>query len=164
MREIPLTRNMVALVDDANYERLARHKWHALKSGHTWYAARHGSRRDKPRRYIFMHKEILLVSPGMMVDHKDRNGLHNWEDNLRPCTKSQNAANAKKQSNGITSRYRGVCWDKSRNKWLAQIQIRSKQTYLGRFVDDIDAARAYNRAAYDAFGEFAHLNLVEETL
>ena len=46
--------------------------------------------------------------------------------------------------------------------WIAQIYINSKQTNLGRFDNELDAAKAYNRAAKKYYGEFAKINLLPE--
>ena len=47
---------------------------------------------------------------------------------------------------GRTSRHRGVCWHKKGKKWTAQIRIDGKLKHLGRFVDEVDAGRAYDAA------------------
>ncbi|MEQ8317735.1 MAG: helix-turn-helix domain-containing protein [Phycisphaerales bacterium] len=57
-----------------------------------------------------------------------------------------------------TSKYKGVCWDEDRGKWLAQINKDGKHHHLGRFDDEIDAADAYDNAARELFGEHAYLN------
>jgi DNA-binding transcriptional MerR regulator/predicted DNA-binding transcriptional regulator AlpA len=57
-----------------------------------------------------------------------------------------------------TSRYKGVCWDEDRGKWLAQISKEGVHRHLGRFDDEIDAAEAYDNAARELFGEHAYLN------
>jgi len=57
-----------------------------------------------------------------------------------------------------TSRYKGVCWDERRGKWLAQISKEGVHRHLGRFDDEIDAAEAYDNAARELFGEHAYLN------
>ncbi len=57
-----------------------------------------------------------------------------------------------------TSKYKGVCWDDRRGKWLAQINKDGKHHHLGRFNDEIDAADAYDNAARELFGEHAYLN------
>jgi hypothetical protein len=57
-----------------------------------------------------------------------------------------------------SSKYRGVFWHKSSNKWRAQINYDSKQHALGYFEEEEEAARAYDRAARAQKGEKAQLN------
>ena len=47
---------------------------------------------------------------------------------------------------GTSSRHRGVYWSKSRKKWRASISANNKRKWLGTFVDEDDAARAYDAA------------------
>ena len=97
MREIPLTRGFVAVVDDEDYEKLQQLSWYAdTGASGLVYAARglprNGSRR---RDKIRMHRQILSLARGdsAHVDHKDGDGLNNRRSNLRKCTPSQNLRN-----------------------------------------------------------------------
>lgn len=56
------------------------------------------------------------------------------------------------------SGYTGVHWSKKRRKWEAMIKVGDRRRYLGSFADPVDAARAYNAAAFEAWGEDAFLN------
>ena len=47
-------------------------------------------------------------------------------------------------------------------RWLALIRINGKTTYLGYFDTREDAARAYDAAAREHFGEFAWLNFPDD--
>ena len=91
------------------------------------------------------------------VDHKDRNSLNNHISNLRWCSKRQNNQNRSKQKN-TTSVYKGVCFEKRSNKWLAQIKHNGRSIHIGLFTDESEAAHAYDRKASELFREFAHLN------
>jgi hypothetical protein len=93
------------------------------------------------------------------VDHKDRNGLNNQRSNLRIATDSQSNSNQGKRKNN-TSGYTGVTEDKRRNKWVANIRVKGKQSFLGIFTNKKDAARAYNEAAIKCRGPFAVLNKI----
>jgi hypothetical protein len=105
-----------------------------------------------------MHRLVLgLGDNKQIVDHFDHNGLNNQKSNLRPCSNSENISNSRKII-PKTSRYKGVCWDKERNKWLAKISINKKDIKIGRFDKEKDAARAYDEAALKYFGEFACTN------
>jgi len=57
-----------------------------------------------------------------------------------------------------TSKYKGVNWDKSRKKYLARVKVGGKYKNLGRFVDEKEAARAYNRGAIKYYGKDCLLN------
>ncbi|KAK9804004.1 hypothetical protein WJX72_012082 [[Myrmecia] bisecta] len=46
-----------------------------------------------------------------------------------------------------TSKYKGVHWDKSTGRWHANILHEHKSVYIGRYVDEVKAARAYDQAA-----------------
>lgn len=156
MREIPLTRGQVALVDDADYESLAAHKWFAHPGRHTFYAARNSPRPN--RHTILMHHEIMGGKPpdGFEFDHINGAGFDNQRSNLRRVTNVQNHMN--RNSPGGSSSFKGVGWHKAAKKWQAGIRIDSKRKYLGLFTLEEDAARAYDAAALEHFGEYARPN------
>ena len=146
----------VALVDDEDFERLNSFSWYAQKGGNTFYAQRCIKVNGK-KVNIRMHREILN---GSIIDHIDRNGLNNQKSNLRVCTTSENAMNMRKHKKS-KSNYKGVCFHKLEKKWVAQIKINRKGFYLGYFMSEVDAARAYNSKAVELFGEFANLNIID---
>ena len=51
-----------------------------------------------------------------------------------------------------------VHWYRPGERWRAQITKDRKVTNLGYFADEVDAATAYNFAAFELHGEFARLN------
>lgn len=157
MREIQLTQGKVALVDDEDFEYFNQWKWHAIKSGNTFYAYRNQKINDRYEQ-IKMHRLILGITDSIVLaDHRDLNGLNNQKYNLRIATKAQNNANRRAAKNGV-SKYLGVNWLPDRKKWKAEIRKDGKNKHLGRFKNEIDAAMAYNKAAMEVHGEFAHLN------
>lgn len=158
-REIQLSQGKVALVDDEDYPLINQYKWHARKkpSG-TWYAIR-----SKNKKYvaIFMHRLILNIPEGFEVDHINGDGLDNRHCNLRIATHSQNHMNIKKYANK-SSIFKGVCWDKQTNKWIVHIRLNRVMIHLGRFSDEVEAAREYDAKAKELFGEYAKLNFNDE--
>lgn len=156
VKEIPLTQGKVALVDDEDYEQLMKYKWHACNYINTFYAKRN----VYPKSPVFMHRVIMNAQPGEQVDHINNNGLDNRKCNLRITTQSQNLMNARKRPN-CTSSYKGVYWCKEINQWIAKIKTKEERLNLGRFDNEIDAARAYDEAAKKLFGEYAKLNIME---
>ena len=155
---IELTKGYSTIVDDADYVVLASWKWRVLDNRHgQFYAIRSSPRRIKPRRTVLMHREILDAPTGVMVDHINGDGLDNQRNNLRLCTNAQNQQNRRKHATA-SSRYKGVCWDKSVDKWLARIGPHGKVQILGWHASELEAARAYDRAAHEMCGEFARFN------
>jgi hypothetical protein len=153
---IPLTRGKFAIVDAEYYDRLNQYKWHAQKGGQTYYA-----RRQEKGKLIIMHRLITNAPKGLFVDHRNHNGLDNRRENLRLCTRLQNARNRLPRRQGI-SKYKGVTWNKRRKKFIAAISLGGKKQYLGAFDSEIDAAKAYDKKARELFGEFAYLNFPED--
>ena len=161
MKKIPLTQGKFALIDDEDFELLSQHKWFAAKLGKTFYAAR--KIYCKPKQTTrYMHRQILRPEKQKEVDHINHDGLDNRRCNLRVCTRSQNLQN-QRFSRGGSSKYRGIYYSRKKNKWRAQIGIKAhKKTYLGYFDDEKEAAKAYDVAAKELFGEFACLNFKGE--
>jgi hypothetical protein len=161
MKEIQLNNGMVALIDDDDYEKVNCLKWRALcsKNKHTpdkWYATCN----IKTNIIIYLHRFILNVHDSRThIDHKDGNGLNCQKGNIRSCTQSQNNKNITPRTGG-TSKYKGVWYFKKNRKFTAKICINRKQTYLGSFLKESDAAKAYNDAAIKYYGEFAYLNTI----
>jgi hypothetical protein len=110
------------------------------------------------------------IPKGFMVDHRDGNKANNHLENLRLASKAQNAYNSKKRQSSVfqangkpSSNYKGVMWIKAANKWMAQIRLNGKSTYLGSYIDETEAARAYDTAALLHYGEFARGNFIGDT-
>lgn len=61
------------------------------------------------------------------------------------------------------SNFKGVSLHKGAGKWSAKIYIDGNQRHLGLFLAPEDAARAYDAAAYAAWGSDCYLNFPEET-
>lgn len=161
MKKIELTQGLFALVDDEDFAWLSQWKWRAQKTSYgELIAVRKGRQGEKEEgKMIRMHRQIMDSPKGMEVDHRNHITLDNQRRNLRPCTRSQNAQNQRKQS-GTTSKFKGVCFCrfKANKNWMAAIKLNGKRTHIGYFADEIDAAKAYDKKAKKLFGEFAFVN------
>jgi hypothetical protein len=159
-KHIPLTKGKFAVVDDSDYAALAQFKWQAHLNGGVWYAQRWVSERPRShplgrkKRCILMHRQILEATADREVDHRNHDGLDNRRENLRAATRSGNTANGRPAR---ARKFRGVY--PAGRRWCAAISnYPSSVRYLGYFDDPVDAARAYDAAAIEKYGEFATLN------
>jgi HNH endonuclease len=150
---VPLTLGQVAIIDADDFEKIKNYNWHAVKTGHVFYAKR-ATRKKGEQRIVPMHAVIAGTPAGLCTDHIDGNGLNNRRSNLRICTHAQN------QQNRITKSgenpYKGV--QKNKHLWQARIWLDGGNRHLGLFTTPEEAALAYNAAAIKHFGEYASLN------
>jgi hypothetical protein len=153
-RLIELTQGKHAKVDAEDYEILNEHKWYAKRCVNHFYA----HRRNEANRNVAMHRIIMKPPRGYCVDHINGDGLDNRRANLRIVTIAENNYNKRKSKNVRSSQYKGVSIDKRTNRWRAIIYYKYRKISLGSYADEIDAARAYDEAAKELFGEFAKLN------
>lgn len=148
---VPLTKGFEAVIDLADIALVRDYNWQAKPSGKKLelvYAYRAGD--------VAMHRQIMPPPHGFMIDHIDHDGLNNRRSNLRICSHTENVRNRRQPANN-TSGYKGVSYVKSRGLWVAIIGGGNKTT-LGVFMTAEEAARAYDKAARELFGEFACLN------
>ncbi len=157
MKEITLTRGMVAIIDDEDFERVIQLKWYALKTRSGFYAVSSANLNGKTS-LIYMHRLIAGAPNGKETDHWNGDTLDNTRGNLRPCDTSQNQHNCGLRKDNTTG-FVGVCF--TNGKFSAMISINKKYTYLGRFSTAIDAAKARDLAAKKHHGSFANFNFPE---
>lgn len=159
MKKLMLSKGKYALIDDEDYAFLNNFNWkYHTASG---YAYRNKSKgRDGQRGgIIFMHRTINNTPKGMEVDHINRDKLDNRKENMRNCFRVHNSRNRSGDKN-TSSRHKGVHFKKQYGTFEATITVDGKRIYLGRFGNEDDAAKKYNKAAMEYFGEYAYLNAI----
>lgn len=157
MRLVELTQGKFAKVDDEDYEWIIKRSWSLLKNGY----ARAGTHKyvDGKRTaiHMYMHREIMKAPAGKQVDHINGDRLDNRKENLRIVESKQNNYNAGISKNNKAG-YKGVAWDKAHKRWGAWIKINYKSKFLGYHATPLEAAKAYNQAASEEWGEYARVN------
>jgi hypothetical protein len=157
-KEIPLTKGKVALIDDDDYEKYGALNWHCVGGR---YAARSVGGRTN-RKMIYLHRLIVVAKDGENVDHINGDKLDNRKQNLRIVTQQQNRYNSEIR-NDNKSGYKGVHYHKQSKRWYAYVGAGVDRSYLGYFDNPHDAARMYNFWAIDIYGEYARVNVINET-
>jgi hypothetical protein len=155
------------LIDDEDLDKIQKFKWSIYLLRKTKPYVRMVKTKNN-KKGIYLHRFLLnLDNPKVQVDHINGNSLDNRRCNLRICKNpGQNAINRPKQKNN-NSGYKGVFLRKdkdyiNKNIYRAAIRVNQKLIHLGNFTDKKEAAKAYNKAAMQYFGEFAYLNEIEK--
>jgi hypothetical protein len=156
---LPYGRN--CLVDDEDFDSLARFRWNyrhqRLNINGFWER-----KEDAYCEAIKMSMQNLIMGPkkNFFVFHKNGNSLDNRRENLIILTRAQFEA-TKPPSSRNTTGIKGVSWKKNENKWYASIRVNKSQKFLGLYSNIVEAAMKYNEAAVKYFGEFAYINTQE---
>jgi hypothetical protein len=145
-----------ATIDSEDFEKVSKFRWF-LRLGYCITTSN--------RKTISMHKLIINIPKGMFSDHINRIRTDNRKENLRVVTQSQNAKNYSKPKvnhNGDepTSKYKGISYDSSTEKWICCIACNGKNITVGRYKNEKEAARAYNLASRLLHGTFGLRNKI----
>jgi hypothetical protein len=157
--DVPLTQGKVCQIDDEDWPLVSGYSWHAkLENGGLWYAAT--SVIDPAigeQVTLKTHRVITGAGADDMVDHKESSQtLDNRRSNLRICSNALNQQNT--SGRGGSSRFKGVSWSARKKKWLVQFRHDGRYHFVGHFLDEEQAAKAYDVAIAPLAGEFARLN------
>ena len=147
MKKIFLTQGQFTIVDDEDYEELNQYSWcaHYQPGVDSYYAERHETLSNKKRITIHMHRLILGLEKGdkRQGDHIHHDTLDNRRSEIRVVSNRQNSSNRK---NRCSSKYTGVSWEPSRNKWKAVIKIGKRSNTIGMYNVEEEASDAYQNA------------------
>jgi len=142
--EFSLTNWWYCIIDKEDYDKV---KWYSWYKSVRWYA----EARIK-WKLVKLHRLLTNVKDWILIDHINRNKLDNRKSNLREATTEQNLRNTTQR----TGKYKWVYKDK---KWKYIARCQSK--HIWSFLNENDAAIAYNEVAIKEFAEFAFLNIIK---
>jgi len=140
---IPLTLEQVAIVDLSDLPLVAGRSWqaHPRRDGKGFYAVNSAGER--------MHRVLLGITDGRIVDHRDGDGLNNRRRNLRAGTQSQNCVN---RLSTPGRHLRGA--RPKKGKWQAYIKLAGAQRSLGYYDTEVEAHAAYVAEAGRIHGDW----------
>lgn len=141
-------RSGVALISKEDAVRVSAHRW--------FFTAKKYVRRRLSGGKLQPLHSFILKSSAEVIDHINGDPADNRRENLRPCTRKENSRNTAPR--GGRSRFKGVTFDPRKRLFRARIGVNRRRIGLGRFKNEVDAAKAYDRAAIKHFGEFARTN------
>jgi hypothetical protein len=166
MKKIPLHNGEFVIVDDEDFSFLSRFTWQKAYPNPRLPRAVRTIEIGKKQVNLPMEYMIIPQEKGKCYHHKNHNSLDNRKENLQllPYQIMLHSRDKNKISqNGLkfTSQFKGVSFDKNRNKWGVKISINGKHTSIGRFNKEIEAAEAYNKKAYELYGDQAYQNKIK---
>ena len=91
---------------------------------------------------MIVYKGFIPGGYKLVVDHIDNDPANNDLDNLQVITHRENCS---KDRFGCSSKYVGVTYLKTTNKWRATILIDGEVNYLGQYKEEIEAYLAYQK-------------------
>jgi hypothetical protein len=147
------------LIDDDEYITVSSHTWtpsiRCSRGSKQVYFTTWVYNNENKRKMIYLHRFLMGLPKGCLVDHVNGNTLDNTKRNLRLCTAFDNSANRKIHANN-KSGYKGVYKTKN-NTWRATINNRGRLIYLGHFKTPELAYEAYCKASKEYHGGFGRI-------
>lgn len=134
-------------VDDEDYERVSQYMWYKEYTRNTRIICRLSPKKKRIRLSSFIKSNSFQI---------EKNNYFT-KDNL---TIKGNKSRWSRPSYNGSSKYKGVYWDKKRNKWRSGISANGKNVHLGYFEKEDDAAKAYNQGVLDYWDGEGYLNKI----
>ena len=155
-----------ALVDDEDYDRASKVTWHLtqkrnvvayvytkLNNGkHSW---RGGRKMDQ----LALQRLVMNAQEGMVVKFRSNDTLDCRKENLVVVSRSYIGAGRPSWSKNP---YKGISFNRASSKWEACISHEKIRYALGTYETPEAAARAYDRANHELYGDLGFLNFPDE--
>jgi hypothetical protein len=160
-----MARGMTTWISGQDYDRVqAAGPWRPHVLAHTTYAIAdmYKTHPETGRRYrgtVSLHRFIIGDPPGLTVDHRNRDGLSNWRENLVAVPHGVNLSN--RETGRGASGFWGV--DLHRGRYRARVTVcapgeDAQRRFLGYYDTPELAARERDRAMLAYYGPYVPLN------
>lgn len=158
------------IVDDEDYDDIMelprikegtknhRLKW-VVVGGKVKYRVRTGPQNGP---FVYLHRYIMCPGKGECVIFLTENRLDHRKENMKVVPSWSVRVKGGKKKDSDSSQYRGVL--RRTNGWCAYIRTNGVNNYLGLYLDELHAARAYDIKAKELHGEYAVLNNVPDDI
>lgn len=163
--QIQLTRGMVAVIDDEDFDLVRGFRWTAHNASGVCYAAARIKTEGGKYKLVLMHRLILDAPEDCVVDHKDSDTLNNRRSNIRLCSHSENMRNSKLRSTSTTG-VRNVMierWYKNEFRYRATIRVDGIR-HRRWFTSLEDAGKWANETRESLHGEFAYKKTMDSRM
>jgi hypothetical protein len=158
---IPVNKGYKAKIDKEDYERVMKHTWRvqAKDSGRlkvvTTIQTSKGPRQMSLGAFLMKPPKGKMAYPRRFME-----GLDYRKSNLIVCTMQERQRMLPKSRHHGTSKFKGVSYIASTKLWRASIKTDEGMRVLGHFKSELEAARAYNEASKEHFGDQGYQNLL----
>lgn len=152
-------------VDSEDFEDLSQKSWRVIYRGKEKKPLVVTSiRTGASTRTMSLGQYLMKPKKGKMAyPRRWQEGLDYRKENILVCSMKERQRMLPKRKEKTTSKYRGVSYIQSKRVWRARIEKNNKAFFLGDYATEEKAARAYNKAARDLFGDVAYQNRLEKT-
>jgi hypothetical protein len=122
------------LIDPVDVPLVKPYHWCAMwdEGSQTFYAV--------SKEAGLMHRLITGAPKGKEVDHDDHDGLNNSRENLKVCTRKENANNRQGANRNSRSGHKGVYWHKGTSRYRAMAVVDGKRKDIGIACTNADDA------------------------
>jgi hypothetical protein len=142
MKQIPLSQNQFAIVDDEDYALLSEFKWCYRGEGRKQgYAVRHAKVNGKDR-LLYLHRVIMPPSEGQEVIFKNHDTLDCRRENLKVVSK-QEARQHHRVRSDCKSGMKGVRYNPESDSWSAYTYRHGNCYRVGTYRTKEQATAAY---------------------
>ena len=158
---ITVHKDIKVKIDEEDKKRVNQHSWRVTKGTTGRPRVVTSVRTPQGVRTLTLGKFLMNPPKGKQVyPRRFNDGLDYRKHNLVVCTLKERQRLLPKKRTETSSNYRGVSYIRSQKKWRAAIEVNGKTINLGNYKSEVEAAKAYNKAAREHFGDIAYQNSV----